>query len=38
MWEAVIVTGAAYGAFQIGKLLQWLKDARDVMNGDRRRK
>jgi len=33
----LIVAAGAFGAFQLGKFLQWMKDAKDVMNGQGRK-
>jgi hypothetical protein len=30
------VAGCAFAAFQLGKLLQWVKDAKGVMNNERK--
>ena len=33
----LVVAGGAFGAFQLGKFLQWVKDAKGVMNNRDRR-
>ena len=37
MWEIVIVC-VAFIVFQLGRLAQWVNDAKDAMKGERRRR
>ena len=41
MREIVIVAGAAYSAYQLGRLAEWIKNAKNAVNNmqtDRRRR